>query len=57
MIYIMKDILALRTHYFITGKSVSKDMEHIKERISDFGDLKEDARIIKITCNTVRISL
>ena len=29
MIYISKDILSVRTHYFITGKSISNDMEHI----------------------------
>ena len=26
MLYIRKDILALRNYYFITGKSVSKEM-------------------------------
>ena len=31
MIYIRKDIISLRNNYFITGKQVSKDMEHIKE--------------------------
>ena len=29
MIYIRKDILSVRTLSFITGKSISKDMEHI----------------------------
>ena len=36
MLYISKDILTFRTYYFITGKSVSKEMEHIKERIAYF---------------------
>ena len=54
MLYIKKDILAVTTYYFITGKSLSKDMEHIKERISDFGAFKEDKRKIKITCNTIQ---
>ena len=54
MIYIRKDILSARTHYFITGKSISKDMEHIKERIADFGAFKEEAKGIKITCNTIQ---
>ena len=30
MIYIKKDILSVRTHSFMTGKSISNDMEHIK---------------------------
>ena len=42
MLYIKKDILASSTYYFITGKSVSKEMEHIKERIADFIDFKEE---------------
>ena len=54
MLYIIKDILALRTYYFITGKSVSKDMEHIKERIADFWDFKEDVRMNEITCNNIQ---
>ena len=54
MLYISKDVLAVITYYFITGKSLSKDMEHIKERISDFGAFKEDKRKIKITCNTIQ---
>ena len=45
ILYIRKDILALITYYFITGKSVSKDMEHIKEIIADFGAFKEEARM------------
>ena len=40
MLYIIKDILAFITYYFITQKSISKDMEHIKERIFDFKDFK-----------------
>ena len=54
MIYIRKDILSVRTHYFITGKSISKYMEHIKERIADFGDFKKEAKGIEITCNTIQ---
>ena len=54
MIYIRKDILSVRNHSFITGKSISNDMEHIKERIDDFGALKEEARGIEITCNTIQ---
>ena len=32
MIYISKDILAVRTYYFITGMSRTKNMEHILEK-------------------------
>ena len=41
MIYIRKDILSVRTYCFITGNSISKYMEHIKERIADFGAFNE----------------
>ena len=57
MLYIRKDIFAVRTYHFITGKSLSEDMEHIKERIADFRDFKEEARRIKITCNTIQTSI
>ena len=32
-------------------------MEHIKERIADFGDFKEEAKEIEITCNTIQTSI
>ena len=32
-------------------------MEHIKERIADFGSFKEEAGRIKITCNTIQTSI
>ena len=54
MVYIRKYILSMRTYCFITGKSISKDMEHIKERIADFGAFKEEARGIEITCKTIQ---
>ena len=41
MVYIKKYILALSTYYFIIGKSVAKENEHIKERIADFRAFKE----------------
>ena len=53
MLYILKKIPEVITYYFITGKSVSKDMEHIKEIIAVFGTFKEEARGIKITYNTI----
>ena len=56
MLYIRKDILAVRTYYLITGKSVSKYMEHIKERIADFWAFKEETRMVEITCNTIQTS-
>ena len=57
MLYIRKYIIAVRTYCFITGKSLAKDMERIKERIVDFGAFKEEARGIKITCNTIQTSI
>ena len=32
-------------------------MEHIKERIADFGNFKEESRRIEITCNTIQTSI
>ena len=32
-------------------------MEHIKERIADFGAFKEEAKGIEITCNTIQKSI
>ena len=32
-------------------------MEHIKKIIADFVDFKEEARGIKITCNTIQKSI
>ena len=57
MIYIDKDIISLSTYYFITGKSVSKDMEHIKERIADFTSFKEEVEINEIICNKIQTSI
>ena len=57
MIYIRKYILSVRTYCFITGKSISKDMEHIKERIADFRAFKREARGIEIRCNTIQTSI
>ena len=52
MIYISKYILSVRTYLFIIGKSISKYMEHINERIADFGAFKEQAKEIEITIQT-----
>ena len=57
MIYIRKEILSVRTHSFITGMSISNNMEHIKERIADFGAFKEEVKGIEITCNTIQTSI
>ena len=47
MIYIRKDILAVRTYYFITGMSKTKNMEHILERKADFEAFKNGAQLIE----------
>ena len=57
MLCIRTYILSLRIYYFITGKSVSEYMEHIKGRIADFRAFKEEARMIEITCNTIQTSI
>ena len=57
MLYVIKDILAYITYYFITGKSVSKQMEHIKERIADFGYFKEEAGMSEIIRNKIQTSI
>ena len=57
MIYIREDILSVRTHSFITGKSIPKDMEHIKKIIADLGAFKEEARGIEITYTTIQTSI
>ena len=49
--------MSLRTHSFITGKLISKDMEHIHEKIAHFGAFKEEAKEIEITCNTIQTSI
>ena len=43
MIYIRKDILTVRTYYFITGVSKTKNMEFILERKADFEAFKNEA--------------
>ena len=57
MLYIRRYILAARTYRIITGKSLSKDMEHIKERIAYFGALKEEVGMKKIICNKIQTSI
>ena len=56
MIYIHKDILAVRTYSFITGMSKTKNMEHILERKADFEAFKIEAQLIEKTCNTIQSS-
>ena len=57
MIYMRKEVLSVRPYCFITGKSISKDTEHIKERIAYSGAYKEEAQGIEITCNTIPTSI
>ena len=56
MIYIRKDILAVRTYSFITGMSRTKNMENILERKADFEAFKIEAQLIEKTCNTIQSS-
>ena len=57
MLYIRNEILALITYYFIIGKSVSKEMEHIKEIIADFRAFKEEVGMNEITRNKIKTSI
>ena len=57
MIYIWKDILTVRTYYFITGVSKAKNMEHILDRKADFEAFKNEAQLIEKTCNTIHSSI
>ena len=57
IIYISKDILAVRTYSFITGMSRTKNMEHILERKADFEAFKNEAQLIEKTCNTIKSSI
>ena len=40
--------MSVRTHSFITGMSISNDMENIKERIADFGAFKNEAKGLRL---------
>ena len=57
MIYIRKDILAVRTYYLITWMSRTKNMEHILERKDDFEAFKNGAQLLERTCNTIQSSI
>ena len=57
MIYIRKDILAVRTYSFITGMSRTKNMENILERKADFEAFKNEAQLTERTCNTIQSSI
>ena len=54
MLYINKYILASITYSLITGKSASKEMEHIKHKIADFGYFKEELGMNEIICNNIQ---
>ena len=57
MVYIKKDIIEFITYSFITGKSVSKENEHIKESIACLGDLKEEAGRNEMICNKIQTNI
>ena len=50
----LKSILASSTYSLITGKSVSKENEHIKESKADFRDFKEEVRMNEMICNKIQ---
>ena len=51
------NILAFSTYSFITGKLVSKEIEHIKYRIADFGAFKEEVGRNEMICNKIHTSI
>ena len=57
MIYIREDILEVRTYYFITGMSRTKNTEHILERTAYYEAFKNGAQLIEKTCNTIQSSI
>ena len=57
MLYIKKDILVSSTYYFCTGKSASKEIENIQERIPDFTSFKEEVGRNEIICNKIQTSI
>ena len=56
MLCLKKYIIASSTYFFISGKSVSKEIEYITERIADFGSFKEEVGMTKIICNKIQKS-
>ena len=57
MVYSKKDIISSSTYSFITGNSVSKENEHIKESIADFETFKEEVGMNKMICNNIQTSI
>ena len=57
VLYIKKYIIVSRNYSFCTGKPSSKDIEHIKERITDFVYFKEEFGRNEITCNKIQTSI
>ena len=57
MIYIRKDILSVVTYSSITRVSISNNMEHIKEKIANFGAFKNKAKGIERICNIIQSSI
>ena len=57
MVYIKKEILASITYSFFTGKSVSKDIENIKERKVNSTVFKEEFGENEIICNKIQTSI
>ena len=47
-------MLALRTYYFITEKSVSKEMKNIKDITANFGVFQEEVGMSEIICTKIQ---
>ena len=54
VLYIKIDIIESSTYSLITGKSVLKDIEHIKERIAYFRYFKEYIGMNEMICNKIQ---
>ena len=52
-----KYILASSTYYFVTGKLVSKENEHIKESIAHFRAFKDEVGRTEMICNKIQTSI
>ena len=57
MLCIKQDILAYSKYSFIAGKSVSNEIEHIKERETNFRAFKEEVVGKIMICSNIQTSI